>query len=141
MTELRKASRRSFLKQVAGGAVGVGAMGLVGGEAAVAAATTILDPARTSDSDPSDAAPQNDSDPVGTNTRGGCSDSDRGRNADPINRGRRCRNNNGRRYTGVSDSDTGNRADPHGYGTGRRRACSDSDRGRNADQAGRGRRC
>ena len=68
MTELRKPSRRSFLRQVAGGAVGVGAMAIIGTEAAGAAATngaTVLDPAR-SDSDPSDPS-RSDSDPVGVN--------------------------------------------------------------------------
>ena len=153
MTELRKPSRRSFLRQVAGGAVGVGAMAIIGTEAAGAAATngaTVLDPAR-SDSDPSDPS-RSDSDPVGVNTQG-CSDSDRGRNADPVGRGRHC----GRRpgYTGLTDSDTGRGRDAPGYGHGRRRNCTDSDtgradpaRGRNSDNdrgvrdpAGRGRHC
>jgi hypothetical protein len=157
MKGLRKASRRSFLRQVAGGAAGIGAMGLIGGRAAVAA-ETILDPARTSDSDTgagSDPASRSDSDP--TSAPAGCSDNDRGSNSDPIGRGRRCRNNNGRTYTGLSDNDRGSSADPHGYGRRRQapRACSDSDTGRSdpvrsrgsdrdagiRDPSGRGRNC
>ncbi|MFN2259967.1 MAG: twin-arginine translocation signal domain-containing protein [Parasphingopyxis sp.] len=74
-----------------------------------------------------------------TALRAQVSDSDTGRNADPVGRGR----------TGVtdtdstdavgrgqaSDNDTGRNAD------GVRARCSDSDSGRNADPAGRGQHC
>ena len=126
MKKLRKISRRSFLGTVAGGAVGIGAIAVVGTEGATAA--TVLDPARASDSDPSDPARQNDSDPVNRNTRG-CTDNDRGRRADPPGRGRRCRV---QRRT-CSDSDTGRSDPPRGRN-------SDTDRGVR-DPVGRGRRC
>jgi hypothetical protein len=66
-------------------------------------------------------------------------DTDTGRYADPVGRGR------GRRGSGVTDSDTGRYADPAGNGRGRRRRCTgltDADRGSWADPAdcGRGRR-
>lgn len=71
-----------------------------------------------------------------------CSDNDTGRNADPINRGRRCGSNRPRSCT---DGDTGRYGDPIGRGrrcaTARPDNCSDGDLGRNGDPAGRGRRC
>src|SRR6218665_4199862 len=62
-------------------------------------------------------------------------DSDTGRYADPVGRGR------GRRYSGCTDSDTGRYADPGGNGrcTNRRTGCTDSDSGRYADPGGNGR--
>jgi hypothetical protein len=125
--KLRKISRRSFLGTVAGGAVGIGAIAVVGTEAAGAA--TVLDPARSSDRDPSDPPAHNDSDPVNRNRRP-CTDNDRGRRADPPGRGRRCRTPQPRT---CSDSDTG-RSDPA------RGSNSDTDRGVR-DPVGRGRNC
>ncbi|QLC25939.1 hypothetical protein HFP57_13495 [Parasphingopyxis algicola] len=73
-----------------------------------------------------------------TAARAQVTDSDTGRNADPVGRGR----------TGVTDSDTGSSADRAGHGRGsssdpggRGRNCSDSDGGSRADPGGRGRSC
>ena len=189
MKTSRKLSRRSFLGQVVGGAAGVGALALVGADTARAAQPdcsdsdtgTYGDPAGqgrrctgASDSDPSDpvgssyggrsgASDSDPSDPVGYGHGGGnCSDSDTGRNGDPIGRGRRC---GGRRSSGVTDSDTGRNGDPANQGRRGRRtrtgitdsdsgagsdlanygqggvSCIDIDRGRCVDPVGCGSRC
>lgn len=147
MKTTRRLSRRSFLGQVAGGAVGAGALALVGAEPAQAQSGcsdsdsgTYGDPggngrrcrptSGVTDSDPSDAA--------GDGQGRACTDRDTGRNADPVGRGRRC---GGRNWTGVTDSDSGAYRDPANYGRGGNRACTDRDSGRNSDPVGRGRRC
>jgi len=130
--KLRKLSRRSFLGQVAGGAVGAGALVVLAGEAGAVVQT---------DGDPGDR-------PGGGRT--GVSDTDP-RDRPGYGRGRR---------SGITDNDSGSRSDPPGNGRGRpaartvtdrdsgprsdppnRRVCSDSDRGRGGDPVGRGRRC
>src|SRR5688572_21344730 len=96
--KLRKLSRRSFLTQVAGGAVaGAGAIILGAGEAGAVVQT--------------DSDTGRNADPAGGG-RGGVTDSDSGRNADPVGGGR------GGRSNAVTDSDTGRNADPIGRGRG-----------------------
>jgi hypothetical protein len=148
--KLRKLSRRSFLGQVAGGAVGAGALIVLAGEAGAVVQNDSdsgprADPpggGRTgrTDSDPRDrpnygrrpASDSDPNDPVGRPGGSRCSDSDRGSGADPVGRGRRCGGGGNR----VTDRDSGPRSDPPN-----RRVCSDSDRGSGADPIGRGRRC
>ncbi|AKS43029.1 hypothetical protein [Wenzhouxiangella marina] len=81
-------------------------------------------------------------DPVGGGRGNACTDSDTGSNADQVGRGR-CSSYAG----GGTDSDTGNNADPVGGGrgttdrAGRGRNCSDSDGGSKSDPGGSGRSC
>jgi hypothetical protein len=150
MKTTRKLTRRSFLGRVAGGAVGAGAIALVGAAPAEAEEQCTdsdtgygADPAgrgrRCGGGGCTDRDTGRGADPAGRGRRCGgggraCTDRDTGRRADPVGRGRRC---GGRRWTGVTDSDTGPSGDPANYGRGRRN-CSDSDPG---DPIGRGRRC
>lgn len=77
----------------------------------------------------------------GTTEAQGCTDSDAGRFADGVGRGRRCRDFHHR----CTDSDAGRFADGVGHGRRcrgpRHHPCTDSDVGRFADGVGRGRRC
>lgn len=129
MSDKKKLSRRSFLRNVSGAAVAFGAVGAVTGSAKAA-----------TDSDPNDA--------VGRGYNG-VSDSDGGSNADRAGRGRVATGvtdsdsadagGRGRGSSGITDSDTGSYADPAGNGRGNS-GVTDSDTGNYADPAGRGRR-
>ena len=128
-------TRRSFFQRVAGGTVGAGAL------------LTLTGCVGFSDSDPYDPIGggrggqrrgYSDSDPVDPYGQGagGCTDSDRGRHADPLGQGRSCR----QVYT---DNDSGRNSDAVGCGGGRcgpQGGHTDNDRGRNADPIGQGRR-
>lgn len=120
MKDLRKVSRRSFMKRVVGGAVaGGGALVMLSGRAE---ALQVTDRDTGSNSD----APG----------RGytGYSDSDSGSNADRANHGR---SRQGRTSRGCTDNDSGPNAD--GAGQGRGNGVTDNDSGSNSDRAGCGR--
>jgi len=112
MKPARKLNRRSFLGQVAGGAIGLGALGLVGSSRAGAQ----------------------------TGPYTGVTDNDTGSYADNAGHGRGPGGNaSGQpvRQTGVTDRDP---TDPSGGGRGTATGYSDSDSGSNADPSGQGRR-
>lgn len=110
MKTSRKLSRRSFFLQVAGGALGSGALALVGGRARAQ-----------------------------TGPYTGITDSDSGSYADNAGHGRGPGGNRSGQpgRTGITDSDP---TDPVGSGRGRYTGYSDSDSGPGADPSGGGRR-
>lgn len=122
-------SRRSFLAQVAGGAVTFGATGIVTGASAQVRTWSATEAACASGVTDSDGGP--DADPVGNGRGTGVSDSDSGAGADPAGKGRG-------HGSGVTDRDSGAHADPAGEGRGRERL-TDRDIGFQADPIGRGR--
>ena len=119
MKATRKPSRRSFLRQVAGGAATIGALGLIGGEARAwqtGPYTGVTDSDSGSHADnsghgrgPGGNANGQPAQPQTGQT--GYSDSDSGANADPSGGGRRGRPV----QTGITDSDP---SDPYGQGHG-----------------------
>lgn len=136
MKPIRGISRRSFLVRVSGGALGAGSfLALTGCATTGYTDSDPYDPVGGgqggwggrrgySDNDPGDPIGRgrggrggySDSDPTDPAGQGGvCSDSDRGRNADPVGRGRFCGGGGG-----YSDNDRGKYADPPGRGRGRR---------------------
>tara|TARA_R110002073_G_scaffold184636_1_gene343046 strand:+ start:45 stop:569 length:525 start_codon:yes stop_codon:yes gene_type:complete len=126
-----RSSRRSFLAQVAGGAVTLGATGIVTGASAQVRTWSATEAACASGVTDSDGGP--DADPVGNGRGTGVSDSDSGATADPAGQGRGT-------GTGVSDSDSGETADPAGQGRGHGEGgVTDRDSGAHADPAGEGR--
>jgi len=131
MRPTRKLNRRSFFRQVAGGAVAFGALGIIGGEARAwqtGPYTGVTDndsgshadnaghgrgPGGNASGHPQGATDGDPTDPVGGGRGGqtGYSDSDSGPNADPSGRGRRGRPT----QTGITDHDP---TDPSGQGRG-----------------------
>jgi hypothetical protein len=131
VTPKRKLNRRSFLRDVAGGAAAIGALGIIGGTARAQTGpyTGVTDndsgshadnaghgrgPGGNSSGQPQGGATDGDpTDPVGRGRGGqtGYSDSDSGANADPSGRGRRGQQT----QTGITDSDP---TDPSGQGRG-----------------------
>ena len=113
MKVTRRLNRRSFLGQVAGGAVAAGALGLIGSAARAQ-----------------------------TGPYTGGTDNDSGSNADNAGHGRGPGGNasgqpQSNPQTGITDRDP---TDPSGQGRGGSTGYSDSDSGANADPSGRGRR-
>ena len=114
MKPTRRLNRRSFLGQVAGGALAAGSLGLVAGRARAGQ----------------------------TGPYTGVSDNDSGSHADNAGHGRGPGGNasgqpQSNPQTGVTDADP---TDPVGRGRGGHTGYSDSDSGANADPSGRGRR-
>ena len=114
MKPTRRFNRRSFLGQVAGSAVAVGAFGIVAGKARAGQ----------------------------TGPYTGVTDNDSGSHADNAGHGRGPGGNasgqpQSNPQTNVTDSDP---TDPVGHGRGGQTGYSDSDSGANADPSGRGRR-
>lgn len=109
----RRASRRSFLAQVAGGVIGIGALALIGraAQAQTGPFTGITDTDSGSYADNAGHGRGRGRNRSGQAGRTGITDNDP---RDPRGGGRR------RRYTGISDSDSGRNADPAGGGRGRR---------------------
>ena len=110
MKTARKLNRRSFFLQVAGGAIGAGALGLIGGEARAQ-----------------------------TGPYTGVTDNDSGSYADNAGHGRGPGGNasgHPQTQTGITDRDP---SDPSGGGRGTYTGYSDSDSGGNADPSGGGR--
>ena len=166
MKPSRKLNRRSFLAQVAGGAVGAGALGLIHGEAwayQVYTGVTDRDEGALRDGSgygrggtrpQSGGQPEAGGAPLQQPT--GITDSDTGSNSDnagygrggqqaisdndptdPAGQGRNVRNRAQPPQTGVTDGDP---TDPVGAGRGGSTGYSDSDSGANADPSGRGQR-
>jgi hypothetical protein len=122
-----RVSRRSFVALVTGAA----ASGLIGGSAKAQSGRT--------DSDSNDRAnygysgfTDGDSNDRSGHGRGNgsCTDSDTGKNADGVGRGRRCNTS-----TGLTDSDTGSNRDAVGRGRGTSNGYTDSD---SNDRSGQG---
>lgn len=111
MKTSRKLSRRSFFLQVAGGALGSGALALISGRARAQTGpyTGITDSDSGSFADNAGHGRGPGGNRSGQPGRTGITDSDP---TDPAGGGRR-------RYTGISDSDSGPNADPSGGGRGR----------------------
>lgn len=156
MEPTRRPSRRSFLSQVLGGVVGVGALAMVAGRAGAQAYSGVTD---------SDTGNVRDRPGYGVGTRNRYTDQDTGPNRDaqfhgrgPAARGEGGVSGSGRYdepVRGCSDTDGGPGSDPGGRG--RRcsgnpawprsntpthtRHCTDSDRGVGADPVQEGRRC
>jgi len=119
MKSLRRLNRRSFLRQVAGGATALGALGVIGGEARALQTgphTGVTDTDSGSHADNADHGRG----PGGTSSgqpaqpqqgQTGYSDSDSGPNADPSGAGRRGQ----RPQTGITDQDS---TDSYGQGRG-----------------------
>jgi len=153
-----KLSRRSFLHRVSSGALALGPMGVITGQAYARQTSGVTDSDSGASADPfgngrgtgtgitdSDLGPS--ADPVGrgrgTSQRNysGITDADGGPNADPLGNGRGSSSAPGRNRTGLTDSDSGSTADAAEYGMrgGGNTGLTDSDLGANADPVGNGR--
>jgi hypothetical protein len=125
MARTRRCNRRSFLAQVVGGGLGIGALATIGAARAqeglrrMAIDSDPNDPARPRNSPyDADAGAAADSPEVVRVRPSGLTDTDTGAGADPANRGRHGRTGS----RGTTDSDSGANADAAGQGRGGGRA-------------------